>query len=459
VSAKGETTVQGAPPGSEVGRRATARAVLRLATPAIAQSILHTLVFLVDRAMLGRHAAASLASMQISGPVAWATWSTLTAFCVGTVALVGRATGAGDRPLAVAATRASLGWALVTGLLAAGLGIGALDLLLSAFPAAGPEVREAASGYLGIVFGGMPLLMVSYTASAVFTAAGDARTPFFVAAAGNVLNIVLNWVLIFGELGAPELGARGAAIASVSAMALTSVVLLGLMARRGRFASLRGGGGEAAAFRRMLRVAGAAFGERVVHHVGFLGFVAMIGALGALSMAANQALISIESICFLSAEGFGLAAAAIVAQRLGARRPAEAAFGGWVAAAMALALLGACAVAFLLVPELLLSAFTDDLEIVAAGVPCLFVAAAAQPFMAVSIVLAEALRGAGATRVPLVVALIGGLVVRLGATWLLAFVWDLGLIGVWLGSTCDWVVRSALLAYVFLRGRWRDLSI
>jgi putative MATE family efflux protein len=280
-----------------------------------------------------------------------------------------------------------------------------------------------------------------------------------VAALGNVINIVLNWLLIFGHHGAPELGVRGAAIGSAAAMVFQAVLLTAILARPKARVSFRGGGDVRSALARMLKVSAASAAERAVQQAGFLGFVMMIGALGATAMAANQALVSIEAICFLSADGFGVAAAAVVAQRLGAGRPVEAALAAKVATSFAALALSAYAVLVLAMPNALLSVFTSEDGIVAAGLPVMVVLAAAQPFMAVGIVLSQSLRGAGATRAPLVVMVIGGLVVRLLATWLFAFPLGLGLVGIWIGSTVDWVLRALLLAWVFFRGQWRDVNV
>ena len=114
---------------------------------------------------------------------------------------------------------------------------------------------------------------------------------------------------------------------------------------------------------------------------------------------------------------------------------------------------------FLLVPEWLLGVFSDDRAIVAAGVPCLAVAAVAAPIMGGAVVLSQALRGAGDTRTALGATFLGGLVVRLSATWGFAFGLELGLVGVWLGSTLDWAVRLVLLGVAFRRGRWRTLEV
>lgn len=93
------------------------------------------------------------------------------------------------------------------------------------------------------------------------------------------------------------------------------------------------------------------------------------------------------------------------------------------------------------------------------GIPCLYVAALAQPFIATSIVVGQALRGAGDTKTAFYVSLAGWFLVRLSATYLFAFVLDLGLLGVWLGSTCDWAVRCFTLMAIFVRGKWSKVVL
>ena len=435
------------------------RAVVQLAAPVIGSQLLEMLVFLVDRVMLGRYTADALASMQISGPLIWSISSVLSAFSIGSVALVGRAIGSGDRALASSAARASILFALATGTAASVLSLLGLGGIFALFPGVGVSVQEAAGSYLGIVLPAMPLLILSLVAAALLQAAGNTRTPFLVALCANVVNAVINYCLIFGKYGAPALGVRGAAIGSVVAMAINATALLVILSQRTGVLTLRGRGGEWVALGRVLRVSVPAFAERLVQHLGYFGFVAMITALGSVAMAANQALISIESICFLSADGFGIAAATVVAQQLGAGRPQTAAAGARVAVVLAIALLGCCALVFLLIPAQLLSAFSPDPKIVSVGIPCLYVAAAAQPFMAVSTVLGQALRGAGDTRTAFIVSLAGWFAVRLGATYLFAFGLNLGLLGVWLGSTCDWIVRAIALVIVFFQGRWRKVKV
>ncbi|AGP41587.1 MATE family efflux transporter [Sorangium cellulosum] len=455
---------------SEHSGAALARQVWQLAWPAIAHMLLLTLVFLVGRGMVGRYSTTALASMQICGTLTWTIVSVFSATSAGTLAVVARSVGAGDRAAAAQATRASLVFALALGAAVALPLLAACGPLLRAlFPNAGAAVVEQAAAYLGIVLPALPLAFVEAVAAAALQGVGDTRTPLAVATIGNLVNVAVSAVLIFGHLGLPALGVRGAAVGVACTMATEALLLTAALLSRSSPLPLRSAASAAAtapapqasapALARVLRVALPAFAERSVYHAGYMGFVAIIGLLGATAMAANQALIAVESVCFLSAEGFGIAAGALMAQRLGARSPRDAARVGLVAALMAILALSAFGVLFALAPRPLLLAFSGDPELLAVGERALRMAAVAQPFMAFATVMGMGLRGAGDTRTVLAVTLVCSLLVRLGGTWLFAVNLGHGLVGVWMGSTADWICRSALLAVAFARGRWKTLAV
>jgi putative MATE family efflux protein len=433
------------------------REVVRLAVPAIANSLLQTLVFLVDRLMLGHHSEEALAAMQTVGPIAWTIFSVFSAFAVGTVAVVGRAVGARVSREATSAARGSVALALTLGTVVGLVGTALIGPMLDAFGrAGGPAVRAVSADYLRVVLPGMPAFFLGLTFISILQAAGDTRTPLAIGVATNALNIVGNWFLVFGHHGAPRLGATGSALSSVAAAVLESTLGWWALSRAGSPVSLRAAPGvkgwEGA--RRVLRVGWGSWGEKVVYHAGYLAYVRFVIGLGATAMAANQALISIESVSFLTADGCAVAAGALVAQRLGAREPARARAVGWMAAGLCAVLLGACGVVFFALPEPLVRAFRDDAVTVAVGTPALRVAAFAQVPMAMGVVLAQAMRGAGATREALAVSFVGALVVRLAATYLFVAVLYLGLVGVWLGSTADWFVRAVVYAWRWQKGAW-----
>jgi MATE family multidrug resistance protein len=414
--------------------------VRRLALPAILHSLLQTLVFVVDRIMLGRHGEASLAAMQLGGAIEWSIWSVFAAFEVGTIARVGRHVGAKDPEAARRAALLSLGMAAGVGTALAVASPWLLDLLPLVFTKVSPAALEEARGYLAVTIAASPMVFVATITVATLQAGGDTRTPLAIGIVANIVHVGMNYVLI------PKLGARGAGISTAITFALEAgLATTGESAMRG----------EA---RMLARIAVPAFAERVLYHVGYVGYVLIIARLGDASMAANQSLISVESICFLSADGFGIAAAALVAQKLGAGEPEAAvkvARIGARDAMMALTLFGLTALAL---RSLILPLFSHDPEVLAIGRTAMPVLAVAQPFMAVGIVLAQSLRGAGRTREALSVSFIGAVIVRLSATWIFAITLGFGLTGVWMGSTLDWIARSVLLGVIGSRTAAREAA-
>ena len=175
----------------------------------------------------------------------------------------------------------------------------------------------------------------------------------------------------------------------------------------------------------------------------------MIAGLGDVAMAANQSLIAIESVCFNAADGFGAATAATIARARGAGTLQQGPSGESLvlsrASRDALALLAAAGLLAVVLREPLLALFGRDAPVLALGARAMPVLALAQPWMALGTVYASALRGVGKTRPVLGVSLLGAFAVRIAATWFFAYGMKLGLVGIWLGSTTDWVVRTLLL--------------
>lgn len=433
-----------------------AREVHRLAIPAIGTSLLQTAVFLIDRIMLGRHGAVDLAAIQIAANVEWSLFSLMSAFTVGTLARVGMARGAGDEETVRRAIAVSLLAALGLGLVLSGLLLPLLALLPKAFPAASAEALAGASGYLQATMLASPAMLLAATAMAAMQGSGDTRTPFAVGLVTVAAHIGLNRVFILGGLGVPAMGVRGAGISTALTFTLEALALLVLLLRPSSKATLRPLVWPKAAKAEALqigRIAWPAALERSLLHTGFLLYTAIIGLLGDTAMAANQGLISVESICFTSAEGFGIAAASVVATKVGAGEPLEARDAAKLAMRSAVALLVAFAVAILAFREPLLRVFSQEAEVLSLSIAVVPVLAFAQPFMATGIVLSQSVRGAGATKIALMVSLAGSLLVRVPTTYLFAIHWEMGLWGAWVGSTLDWIVRALLLfGFLSLRG-------
>jgi len=434
-----------------------AREVRKLALPAILHSLLQTLVFVVDRVMLGRHGEASLAAMQIGGVLEWSLWSVFAAFEVGTVARIGRHVGAGNRAAARKAAWISLGIAVGVGLVVSAATPLVLALLPWATEKASPEALAEARGYLGVTILASPFVFVGVTSVAALQASGDTRTPLAIGIVANLVHVGLNRALILGLGPIPAMGARGAGFSTAATFAVEATLATLALTSRARVLSLRrlddGAVDAREEARHLVHIGLPAFVERVLYHIGYLAFALFVARLGTAAMAANQSLISVESICFLSADGFAIAASSLVAQKLGAGRPEDAERAAFIAALYSGVVLTTFGVVAFALRDHILPLFSDDAAVLGVGRATMPLLALAQPFMSTALVLAQSLRGAGKTRQALGVSFVGAVFVRVTAVYVFTDVLGLGLPGIWLGSTTDWIVRSVALVTMFKKRR------
>jgi len=434
--------------------RETVREVLRLAWPAMGHMLLLSLVFIVDRIVLGRTDTTALASLQISTVVVWTLTTVGTAFSSATLAVAGRAFGAEDRERASQAIAASLAAALSFGMAFALIALTSrARWMAAAFPHAGAEVGRDVEAYLAIALPALPLAFFEAVAAASLQSIGDTRSPLFAALAGNALNIVVSATLVFGLLGLPALGVRGAAYGATSAWAVQSVALGVILLRRKSPLSLARALARPTAWsrdvlRKLVEIGTPAVFDRLAYAGGYLAFVALLAALGPAAMAQNQAISSIEAVAFLSAEGFGIAAGTLVAQKLGAGYVERAERAAQVAAFISVATLCALGLLFLAAPRTLLGVVSGDPSVVREAMFPLVLCAISQPFMGYAIVMRMALRGAGATDRVLLVTFAGTFLVRLPVAYFAGVVLGGGLLGAWAGCALDWMFEAFAFAWL-----------
>ena len=398
--------------------------------------------------------------MQVCGPVLWSLFALFGAYGAGLLAVIGRAYGAKD----TTRVQSALGSGFLIAL-AAGTTIGIVGYLtrdtitavIATGDAATLSVRGLASTYMGIVLLASPLQMLGSAATVSLQGLGDTRTPMLVSIFSGAANLGISLVLVFGYWGLPAMGIKGAAIGTVASFAINAIALYAVLFRQRDGYEI--GHPSLRTMKRIFRVAGPAFGEKAVFHGAYLVFAIFIGHLGTDAMTAHQALMAIESLGFIGASAFGVAAGALVAQKLGADHPEQAVQAGHISARLGIICLSGVAVILFIGARPLVGLFTDNPDIIDLGATCLRIAAIAQPLMAITDVYAGALRGAGDTKTPMIAALGGPVLVRLSACYLLAYTCGLGLIGIWIGSTLDWLVRAIYLFLVFRRGKWKRILV
>jgi putative MATE family efflux protein len=450
---------------SGVERKSLQVELLRLAMPVMLHGLVATVVFFTDRLLLGNYSRDAIGSMGISGPLLWSVFTIFSAYGPAIVALVGRAHGAGDPERARATTRAAMAIALLMGVgvaLTGWFGADAITRVLAGDNPESAQIRAMSASYIRVVSASAPLYLVAMALGTAMQASGNTVTPMIAGITAGVVNLVVSWVLVFGHFGAPQLGVLGAAVGSVCAFVAESAVLfLALGSARSRHLLL----GPILPGRlreqtlAMWPLAWPVLGERAIFHAAFTVYTAQVGHLGPVALAAHQAVIAVESISFIAADAFGIAAGALTAQKLGAGRADQARSAARFAVSVAVLALVGIGLVFAIFPALLVSPFSREPDVLAQAATALLIAALAQPAMAFCDAVAGILRGAGDTRTPMLTAIAGPLMIRISACWLLAYPMGLGLAGVWIGTTIDWYVRALWLGTAFYRERWLHLKL
>lgn len=376
--------------------RTTDREIVRLAVPAFFALVAEPLFLLTDTAVVGHLGTAQLAGVGIAAVVMQTAVGLCVFLAYGTTAGVSRHLGAGDVRRGI-----SLG---VDGIwLAVGLGavvtlalLAALDPLIGAFGVS-PDVAAFAHEYLAIAVLGITPLLVMLAATGVLRGLQDTRTPLWVAVGGNLANIVLNLVLVFGVGPVPALGVAGSALGSVIAQALSAAVLVAVVVRAARRhgASLRPHpAGIVTAGRASVPLVVRTLALRAALLVGAWA-VASSGSSSGTEVAAHQIAFTVWTFLVFALDAIAIAAQALTGRALGSgdKERTEAltrrmiAWGLW--SGVAAGLLLAAAAPFLGV------LFTPDDAVRDLLLPILLIAALGQPVAGVVFVLDGVLIGAG----------------------------------------------------------------
>jgi putative MATE family efflux protein len=327
---------------------------------------------------------------------------------------------------------------------------------------AAPAVTQIGGSFLRIVSTSSIVIGVMLIAGGTLRGSGDTRTPMLITAFINVVNVVLDYLLIFGNFGFPQLGPVGSAVATSVARGVGAVLMLYVLFKRGSILKLplHGGWGfQKIPIGRILNIGGPAAAEQLVFNLGFLAFSAIAILLGTDDLAAQQVAFNISNFSILPAFAFGVAATTLVGQSLGAQNPDRAYASAWQALKSGMVWMCLMGVGFFSWRGWLVGLYTDDATVKQLGEMCMIFIAFGQPLLAIAVVLGSALRGAGDTRTVLVYTFVGIWIVRVGLAYLFGIVLGWGLFGVWLGWMADFITRATLVFLRFRAGQWKELRI
>lgn len=450
-------------PGGTISKQ-----VARMAVPVLVEQSLLYLVGLSDTVLTGRYLSSEhLAAVAVAGYLLWTVGSLMTVVSVGATALVARFRGSKRLADAETTCRQAIGLSLILGFVLLAIGWPAAPGLISLMNLVGPA-HDFAVRFFRIILCVSPLLAVTAAGVACLRGAGDTKTGMWVMILVNLLNIGFSWSLVRGFGPFPKLGFEGIALGTAIAEGVGGLVVLGVLGRgrSGLSLTLSGMIPRREASWRILRISLPAFGESASNSGSQLLFLGLVNTLGATATAAHGVAIRCESIAFLTVLAFSVPASTLTGQYLGAGRPdlaRRSAISAWAIGSVVLAALG-CVLYFASGPMFELFLGEGHPEVAAAGMPVLRIVAFAMPALATINVLNGALRGAGDTRWPWLIVLIGYFAVRMPLTvWFIRPEsqggWELGLRGAWIAMFIDLNVRGVLVAARFLQGGWRRIRV
>ncbi len=444
-------------------------AIFTLAWPTMLEQLMQTAVQYIDTAMvgtLGTHATAAVGS---TTTVNWLVNSSVSALGVGFLSFIARALGAGDKSLARRASAQSVFIVLVSGVF-----FTALTLSLSSFVPVWMQVdkniQSLAARYFFILY--MPMLprVASIIFGTTLRAAGDTKTPMLIGVLVNVINVVLNFLLIYPvrtvrvfffefTLWGADLGVEGAAAASAVAFTIGGVLMTVAVLRHPEISpkgfTIKP---DKDILKPCLKVALPNMLQRFATSFGYVAFASMINSLGEISTAAHTIANTVESAFYIPGYGMQTAAATMAGNALGAKDNKRMhSLARMIMLIETVLMIISGTLLFIFAPSMM-SLFTKDAQVIALGAIVLRMVAVSEPFYGVSIVIEGMLQGLGKTMTPFVFNIIGMWGVRIVGTLICTQVFGFGLVSAWGCMILHNLLLFTMFLVHWLRGRWNPLE-
>jgi putative MATE family efflux protein len=425
-----------------------------LALPVTVSSLLQRAEGIVAVFLVGGLGATSIAAVGLGQLLAFIAATLVSGLSVGANVLIAQLWGARRTRDGEDAATHLLIFGLVVSLVLMAAGI-AFNREAMVLLGADTDLIDQAEPYSDLIFLVIPFTVLLHTLTSILQGTGDTRTPMFALIVVNLLHLALAYPLIYGLWGFPAWGITGAAVAVGAAEGTGFLYLLWACRRLFRIPST---------VRRDLlhatwRIGASVSGERIFQQAGVMVYTKIVLLYGTVTYAAHQVGLSIESLSFLPGYGFAIAAATMVGQSIGAGKYVRAKMENWEANRLAAGAMATMGMVFFFFPYVLLRTFTSDASVIELGTTFLRIVALLQIPLALTMVLAGSLRGAGDTPFIMWATTIGMWGVRVPWAVVTGFVLKLDILVVWSAMIADWTVRMGLLLWRYRSERWRTIQV
>ncbi len=436
------------------------RAVILLAVPMVLEMMMESVFAVADIFFVGRLGADAVATVGITESLMTIVYAVAMGLSIGAIATVSRRIGEKDPDGAARAAVQSIVVGVLVGIVVGGIGVATAPSLLRLMGASEDVVRTGAN-FTRIMLGASGSVLLLFLINAIFRGAGDAAIAMRVLWFANAVNIILGPCLIFGWGPFPEMGVTGAAVGTAIGRTSGVVYQLYRLTRGDSRVVL-----TAAHFRidgpvmaSIMRMSGVGVFQNFIATASWMGLVRILTGFGSAAVAGNTIGIRIIMFALLPSFGVSNAAATLVGQNLGARRPDRAEAAVWRAGLYNTGCLVTVGLIFLLFAPQLIRLFSSDPEVIPYGVRCLRIVAAGFLFYGYGMVLTQAFNGAGDTRTPTLIYLVCLWLLEIPLAWLLAYPLGFGPTGVFVAVSVAFSALAVVSGLLFRLGRWKTQHI
>lgn len=446
-----------------VSQKVIYKDIVRIAWPSLVELMLTQLASMVDMMMVGRLGSAALSSVGLTTQPKFLLMTLVMALNVGATSMVARHKGAGKPDKANLIMRQALLMNFIIAVIMSVVGVLAAEPLVVFMGAQSDTVKDA-TVYLQIQMAGFLTVGITSTITACLRGAGDSKTAMVYNVTANVVNVIMNYLLIYGHFGFPRMEVAGASLATVIGQCVAMIMAFrAILKKDGKnYLRLRFRDGfkpDMAALRDIIQIGFPAMLEQLVMRTGMIIFAKTVAGLGTVAYATHQVCMNIMALSFMLGQAFAVSSTSLVGQSLGKKRSDMArAYSSRVSILgfICSLILGAF---FLFFGKYVVMLYSSETEVITTGAVLMRYLALIQPFQGVQFILAGSLRGAGDTRSTAIVTFICILLVRTSVAILLVNVVGMGLSGAWIAVVVDQFLRFVLIMGRYQTGKWMYMRL
>lgn len=439
--------------------------IMSLALPTMLEQLMQTAVQYIDTAMVGSLGTAQTAAVGSTVTVNWLVNSTVSALGIGFLTFIARAFGANDVKRAKATVAQAVFVTIVTGILTTIITL-AVSPFIPVWMQVDKSIQALSSTYFAIIYAPMLFRSATIIFSTVLRASGDSKTPMRVGICVNIINVALNFFLIFPSrsvygvcIPGADMGVVGAAIASAVSFVAGGIYITIKVFNHSTISPI----GERflpqkAVLLPCLKVAFPNMIQRFCTSLGYVAFASMVNSLGKIPTAAHTIANTVESAFYIPAYGMQTAAATLSGNALGAGdKDAMKRLGRLINTIEVTLMVVSGTVLFIFAPSMV-SLFSADPKVIALGSTVLRMVALSEPFYGVSIIIEGIMQGVGETRMPLVFNISGMWLVRIAGTFICTQVLGGTLISAWGCMIAHNMLLFVLFVIYYKNGGWNPLN-